>query len=282
MNSQEFNEWCVRMMERGLNPFLNPHPGETDKEFRARLERLKHKVDIEIFAQNLAGNQLEKIHSLLLKHDYQSPLRPLLEKRTPCLEESFKAPSIKTKDESIGLEMEGAFGNRLRSWNSLSELLDDPYSGLVAIRYKEPMSEYCEYNVRQEDLPEKLDNHVQKGAHPEKFFFNEIGPHGSESARIFQGEVMRTTEYLYLYYATVDKPMRPALIEDGKHETGLRALSLLRKYMEPSAFEDLQAIFDIWPNAVVEFTTFSSSCGHVVGRKSNFRRQTVFWEVREY
>lgn len=268
-------------MERGLNPYLNPHPGETDVEFRARLDRLRRMASFKLSARNLTEDEFNKLINTM-----KNSKRPLLEKKAPCPEKDhwavLAASSIKTKAESIGLEMQGAFGNRLRSWNSLSELMDDPYDGLVAIRYKEPNSNFCQYDVPKELVKVRVNFQIATaGAQLEKFFFNEMGPH-APTGRIFQGEVMRTTEYLYLYYSLEDMPMRPALKDHGKHATGLRALSLLRMYMESSAFEDLQVIFDTWPNAVVEFTTFSKACGHVVGRESNFRRQTVFWEVREY
>lgn len=191
-------------------------------------------------------------------------------------------PSIATKAEVIALEMQGAFGNRLRSWRTLADVKESGFPGFIVIRYLEAGAPWCRYGVTIPEAEKLVADFCQQGAQAEKFFFNEMGVTRKGPDRCFQGEIMRGETGYYLFYSEANLPMRAALKDHGKHATGLTALNLMRANLCPSSLEDLNALWDLWPNAVVEFTVFPPKCGAVEGRATNFGRNTVFWEVREY
>lgn len=49
---------------------------------------------------------------------------------------------------------------------------------------------------------------------------------------------------------------------------------LLRTYLSPASLDDLDAILDLYPDSVVEFTCYDLDFGR--------GRNTIFWEVRNY
>lgn len=57
---------------------------------------------------------------------------------------------------------------------------------------------------------------------------------------------------------------------------GLMVQLLLREFMDPSSRDDLDALFDLYPDAAVEFACFPHNLGIFP------HRNTVIWEVRNY
>ena len=51
---------------------------------------------------------------------------------------------------------------------------------------------------------------------------------------------------------------------------------LLNRFMDPSSRDDLDVLLEQYPEAAVEFACFSVNVGTIP------RRNTVFWEVRNY
>jgi hypothetical protein len=62
----------------------------------------------------------------------------------------------------------------------------------------------------------------------------------------------------------------------GRTWEGLAARGILQKHMSPSSLADLWAIFDLWPEHVVEFSAVDRNFGTIPGRNC------VVWEVRKY
>jgi hypothetical protein len=93
--------------------------------------------------------------------------------------------------------------------------------------------------------------------------------------RVFQGEVMRSEHYYDLTFTNADAPMRVAFRQHREYARGLQAALLMRRYMDAPSWDNLQELFDLYPSAVVEFSCYGESVGHL-------GRNTVFWEVREY
>jgi len=50
----------------------------------------------------------------------------------------------------------------------------------------------------------------------------------------------------------------------------------LDRFMDPSSRDDLEQLFDLYPDATVEFTCYQMDLGTIP------RRNTIFWEVRNY
>lgn len=95
--------------------------------------------------------------------------------------------------------------------------------------------------------------------------------------RTLQGEVCRTHEGMVGFLSLGSKlPMRPDMAAGNmKHYSYAATLRLLEIYMDPPSRDDLDMIFELFPDAAIEFTCFTVKCGV-------FKRNTLFWEVRNY
>jgi hypothetical protein len=184
---------------------------------------------------------------------------------------------IKTKREAIDLAQRGRFGNTMPVWKSLEEVEASGYTGNVMVRYAEPGSAW---NIPSADLATAgywVHAFCRQGALLEKFHFT-VG--GSCGSRLINGEVMQNYLGFQLHYNDTQPTMvmRESLKQENgvKNASGLQAKLILQHYMDPSSYADLEAIWDEWPDAVVEFTVFSQDVGNIP------RRNTIFWEVRSY
>ncbi len=70
--------------------------------------------------------------------------------------------------------------------------------------------------------------------------------------------------------------MNIALAEDSHHAYGVQVLDLLKPRMTESSYSDIEALFDLYPESGIEFSTYSIGVGNIPGRN------TVIWEVRNY
>jgi len=61
-----------------------------------------------------------------------------------------------------------------------------------------------------------------------------------------------------------------------QHRGPLETKMLLRRFVDPSSRDDIDALFDTYPDATIEFTSFSCNTGVLP------RRNTIIWEVRNY
>jgi hypothetical protein len=95
--------------------------------------------------------------------------------------------------------------------------------------------------------------------------------------RTLQGELCRTERGLEGFLSLGSKlPMRPDMVAGNmKSYSGAAVHVLLNQYMDPPSRDDVDAILELFPDAAIEFTCFSVTCGVL-------RRNTLFWEVRDY
>jgi hypothetical protein len=180
---------------------------------------------------------------------------------------------IGTKHQFLELQKRFAFGNHLREWHSLEELQADRYRGLVTVRYKAPGG-FAVYGISARYAHRVIQvRRGIRGFDPSLIWFNEGAP---DHLLTFQGEVMRNHQGLVVFGS--DKPglkMREAL-KVAVTYTGLTASMKLKRYFNPSSLSDLEAIFDRYPDSVVEFSAYSCNLGCIPGRN------VVIWEVRDY
>jgi hypothetical protein len=92
-----------------------------------------------------------------------------------------------------------------------------------------------------------------------------------------QGELLRDGPDWHLLYSLVDAPMREALARESFEVSGWMARELVRHYADPSSFEDILAIQDMWPGHIIEFSCFNRPVG-CLGQL--FHRCVIIWEVR--
>jgi len=110
---------------------------------------------------------------------------------------------------------------------------------------------------------------------PKDWYCSAMAPHAEYGTA--QGEVQRSVNWIDLTITTGRFPMREALLTDYTTLVqGLRAISLLRHFMDPPSYEWLEYLLDTYPGHVVEFSCFSRPWGTIPGMN------TVFWEVRQY
>ena len=91
-----------------------------------------------------------------------------------------------------------------------------------------------------------------------------------------QGEICRTFRGLQGFIGASHYPMRVAM-QQGllTPRSSVETLVLINTFMDPSSRDDVDQIFDLFPDATIEFTCFSCNVGVL-------QRNTMFWEVRNY
>lgn len=181
---------------------------------------------------------------------------------------------VKSKTDMYALYHRGLFGNRLQTWRSLEDYFASNFDGKVVLRYSGPQGgKWAAYEVERRCVQGIVSEWVSEGADLQLVTLNESAP---DAELILQGEVMRSTEYFSIRYSRLKAPMRIGLSEAPEHVGGVQAVLFLKGTMDPSSWDDLQILFDTYPDSVIEFSTWSRDVGVCP------RRNTVFWEVRNY
>ncbi|HCX88221.1 MAG TPA: hypothetical protein DG761_09360 [Gammaproteobacteria bacterium] len=90
------------------------------------------------------------------------------------------------------------------------------------------------------------------------------------------GELQRSEHGLELHYSTHPAVMRVALALDPQDVHRIAAIAILRHFLDPASYDAVTELFDTYPDAVVEFTTYNQDVGVIP------HRNTVVWEVRDY
>lgn len=186
-------------------------------------------------------------------------------------------PPVLTKADFVKRYAAGEFGNRSPTWQTFEEWYD------ATVREWRSVGSVNSYHLRNRTAggttyyalswPNLYEVWVEQ-SDKKAWYCSAMCPH---EHNLLQGEVMLTTEGVYLNYSTVvGKPMREALAEESKHAYGLRAIFLLKQALNPVSYDWLQVLLDLYPDHTVEFTALSVEWGTLPGYN------TLFWEVRRY
>lgn len=187
-----------------------------------------------------------------------------------------------TKRENYELYHRGYYGNHLKFWSCLEDFFIDLDTGIwnpkvpVALRTVHSpgikLPNYC--SVTETDEVLNLATRWMKdfGIKSDQIVLNEIGP---DREIVLQGEIMRSERHYDLHFSTMKTMMRSALRYAPQHACGLAALKRVETTMDTSSFENLQRLFDEFPEGIIEFSTYSIPVGVL-------NLNTVFWEVRNY
>jgi len=191
------------------------------------------------------------------------------------IKEIIKKGSIDSKEECYLLYEAGIFGNKAITWNSFQEILDSGWKGKVCMRGRRSQIERGKvvYNVNLNDVPKIIERFRSEGIFENYIGFNQSMP---DEHLLIQGEIMRTWLGLSLWYTTKKEPMNGALKNESLYAEGLRAKLLLEGNMCPSSYSDLEALFELFPNSAIEFSSYNINVGNIPNRN------TVIWEVRNY
>ena len=87
---------------------------------------------------------------------------------------------------------------------------------------------------------------------------------------------MKNTENYSLVYSTVKAQMNIAFQKGRLFARELKALNLLKGNLCPSSYEGMQTILDMFPDSIIEFSSYEINIGNIPNRN------TVIWEVRNY
>lgn len=182
---------------------------------------------------------------------------------------------ILDKRQMRALFERGEFGNRLETWcvsniHSVRLPVVLMYNGVPGVQ----LPRYCTPIITMQDLKALIAEWVALGCCADNITICENGLDGPYD-RCIQGEVQRCEDYLYLYWTDVSDKMRQALARRSYHTTGAAAVAILEYYMDQASWENLNHLWEVYPDSVVEFTVFRKGVG-------DLGWNTVFWEVRNY
>lgn len=167
----------------------------------------------------------------------------------------------------------GLFGNRLRVWFNFQEFLDSGFVGTVGLRYRKQTLNAPTQRMHSSEVEGALQALEHQGWDSSAFAICETDE-GHD--RHFYGEVAKSERYMDLTYTTVNKTSRLALKEETLHASGLKALYLLKTYMDSCSFEDIMTLQETYPDSIIEFTVYKDDLGNCP------HRNTIIWEVRNY
>lgn len=177
------------------------------------------------------------------------------------------AEMIRTKAMMFQLHIAGVLGNRLRTWPTVQEALDTDvhWFGLRELNAKGGGGRWVKCD--RAALP-CIAEHWRRAGRT----FN-VGEAAPDDLCTFHGEIRHGDRGWEGTAAVHPKcPMRLSTLRPMGAAVRLYA----RQFMDASSLEDLDAVFERYPDAVVEFSTYAIN----VGIWPN--RNTIIWEVRNY
>lgn len=183
----------------------------------------------------------------------------------------MKTPVTSKYDFTMRYKL-GEFGNCSPSW-SVDQYLDqahapDAYKGLIHLRNLKEAGGKTIYNVQADDIHRVIENR-------DWCYVLGMAPHAKHGT--IQGNVMLSEKGLVLEWVPASIPMREAIAKYGFHTLiGIKAVMLLKYYMNQMSWDWLQSLLEDYPDHVIEFSCFDTYWGTLTGYN------TCFWEVRKY
>jgi hypothetical protein len=187
---------------------------------------------------------------------------------------------VLTKRQNYRLWQGGAFGNKLRAWETLDAWRASRTPGPVAIRVREGLGGgLCLYDVFPADgLHISLAAQVA-GVSWDSLMANEMAPH----TEILQGEYLNDVctidgeiQVGHFFHSRVRLRMRDALKVAPQVAHGLRADLMIREAMTPASYEDWRELLVRYPGHVLEVSIYENCLGDLP------HRNALVWEVRKY
>lgn len=191
------------------------------------------------------------------------------------VEDIIEKRRIETKDDYYFLYEKGFLGNKPLTWNSIEEIKQSGWKDRICIRGRKGiLREKSRFNLTIEEAVNYIEQLRSEGISPDKLAFNQSMP---DEHLLIQGEIMRKAPEIYsLTYTTIKKPMNRAFEDKTLYADGLNAINLVKRNLSPSSYDDLQTLFDIFPDSIIEFSAYDILLGNLPNRN------TIMWEVRNY
>jgi hypothetical protein len=168
-----------------------------------------------------------------------------------------------------------ALGNKLRSWSNISDVPSAEEGLRIMVRSTVPGIPLPLTDATYAQVVKFL-KHWKT---PEALHFNECAP---DDEVLFQGEVMRGYLGRMEFRGCFPKlgilqRMRDCL--EGtcvNHMRGFEVTCMLRRYLSPAAYNDVEELLETYPDHVIELTAYLNDLGWARGRN------VIIWEVRNY
>lgn len=173
---------------------------------------------------------------------------------------------IKNKRQNWKLVSSGAYGNKLRHWDTWDAVIMSGFTGPISIRSLQSCWP-CMYDLSLHEARSRI-----KDLDLKDIVFNEGAP---DNCIIVQGEMLNTPPYCSrVSYEKVK--MREALRRSFVDCVGWRALEVFRSEMSPSSLADFELLLESYPDHVFEVSVYSRMLGDNQGRNA------LIWEIRQY
>jgi hypothetical protein len=182
---------------------------------------------------------------------------------------------VTSKENFVARFCKGEFGNRTQVWDSVDEYLESCHVGMVHLRNR-IVGGPTWYHLKDKwELLTKY-REVLKNTPASQWYVGEMIPTEVEKKLLIQGEVQQSTSHIDLYFSTVPEPMRSSLAKGGTMVKGIKAVAILKHYLDPSSYDWIMELLSLYPNHVVEFSCYGTNIGILVGMNA------VVWECRLY
>ena len=188
---------------------------------------------------------------------------------------------ILTKRRNYELCASGAYGNRVRQWNSIEEWRASGWMEPVAMRVALPGGGGgpSKFGVLPEQVELVAYDWMHAGIPRECIKINEM----ADALRILQGEYRNDIVEIdgqvhngVFYYTRETHPMPIALRKSSATTFGLRATLMIQQAMTPSSYADWQVLLERYPSHVLEVSIWENCIGDIPGRNA------IVWEIRRY
>ena len=178
---------------------------------------------------------------------------------------------ISSKREFFDLWRRGALGNTPRTWLDAQAAWR---SGAPLVAFREVG---CGGGGRHDIVPhaDVLRTAEEWRAAGRSYSLDETTP---DHLCVLQGEVGRTWRGLEGLCGTYTRLRMRESLRAGllRPIGGATVLAWMERFMDPSSRDDVLALLDLYPAAMVEFACYERDVGVIPGRN------TIIWEVRDY
>lgn len=198
--------------------------------------------------------------------------RKVIDRFAPMIQTNLYPP-VRTKRDMVQRYQQGEFGNASPTWDNYEDWYWDQTSvdGMFHIRNRVTGGPTW-YNIPSTQMEAIWKDIIYAcRIDPSTLYISAMAP-----KHLLNGELMRTHEGLYLFYSTVQKPMRDSLKEGGREAKGLTAKFILQHYMNQRSYAWTMMLLDRYKDHVIEFTVVDRCWGTEIGHNA------LFWEVRKY
>jgi hypothetical protein len=113
-------------------------------------------------------------------------------------------------------------------------------------------------------------NLISEGFKSEELFVDESAP---DRCVQLQAEVMQDERYIYIRYAIGSGVGMRQAYPTMQHAFGLKAITILKQYLDAPSLDELFRILKLYNSSVVELSSYDRSVGVL-------KLNTIFWEVR--